>query len=84
MRTIKEKRFTVDGKEMIVRTGEYAFQANGSITLQSGENVIQAIATMGPENNDLDFFPLQVEYKENLYAYILPHKKQDPQTFLQI
>ena len=68
MRTIKEKRFTVDGKEMIVRTGEYAFQANGSITLQSGENVIQAIATMGPENNDLDFFPLQVEYKENLYA----------------
>ena len=68
MRTIKEKRFTVDGKEMIVRTGEYAFQANGSIALQSGENVIQAIATMGPENNDLDFFPLQVEYKENLYA----------------
>lgn len=68
MRTIKEKKIRIGDKEAVIRTGEYAFQANGSVTLQCGETVVQAVVTMGPENNDLDFFPLQVEYKENLYA----------------
>lgn len=68
MRTINEKRIMVGGKELIIKTGEYAHQANGSVTLQCGDTVIQAVVTMGPEKNDMDFFPLQVEYKENLYA----------------
>lgn len=68
MRVIKEKKIMIGGKEIVIKTGEYAHQANGSVTLTCGETVIQAVAVMGPESNDLDFFPLQVEYKENLYA----------------
>ncbi|HBD92925.1 MAG: polyribonucleotide nucleotidyltransferase [Spirochaetes bacterium GWF1_31_7] len=68
MRVINEKKIMIGGKELIIKTGEYAHQANGSVTLQCGETVIQAVVVMGPEKNDMDFFPLQVEYKENLYA----------------
>jgi len=68
MLDVKEKKIKIGDKEAILRTGEYALQANGSITLQCGETLVQAIVTMGDENPDLDFFPLTVEYNENLYA----------------
>ena len=65
---IKEKKFMIGDKESVIRIGEYAWQANGSVVLQCGETLVQAIVTMGNENPDLDFFPLTVEYNENLYA----------------
>jgi polyribonucleotide nucleotidyltransferase len=65
---VKEKKFMIGDKESVIRTGEYAHQANGSVILQCGETLVQAIATMGNENPDVDFFPLTVEYNENLYA----------------
>ncbi len=68
MRKIIEKRIKLGDKEGIIRVGEYAHQANGSVTLQVGDTVVHAVATMGRAENGLDFFPLQVEYKENLYA----------------
>ncbi|HPO49869.1 MAG TPA: polyribonucleotide nucleotidyltransferase, partial [Spirochaetota bacterium] len=68
MLDVKEKMFKIGDKEAILRSGEYALQANGSIILQCGETLVQAIVTMGNENPDLDFFPLTVEYNENLYA----------------
>ena len=68
MRKIYEKKIRVADKELLIKVGEYAHQANGAVILQCDETVIQAVAVMGPEKNDMDFFPLQVEYKENLYA----------------
>ena len=68
MLEIKEKKFMLGDKEITIRTGEYALQANGSITLQCGETLVQAVAVMGKTDSPTDFFPLTVEYNENLYA----------------
>ncbi|OHD09439.1 MAG: polyribonucleotide nucleotidyltransferase [Spirochaetes bacterium GWD1_27_9] len=65
---VKEKKLFIGDKEVSIKVGEYALQANGSIILQCGETLVQAIACMGGDNPDLDFFPLTVEYNENLYA----------------
>ena len=56
------------GKKLIVTTGELAGQANGACTVQCGETVVLATATMGTEDRDTDFFPLTVEYEERFYA----------------
>lgn len=57
------------GKKLIVETGKLAQQANGSCTVQYGDTVILATATMGKEPRDgIDYFPLMVDYEEKLYA----------------
>ncbi|MDD5222154.1 MAG: polyribonucleotide nucleotidyltransferase, partial [Patescibacteria group bacterium] len=56
------------GRKLIVTTGELAGQANGACTVQYGETVVLATATMGTEDRDTDFFPLTVEYEEKFYA----------------
>ncbi len=65
------KRYTVDvaGKEFIIETGHLAFLANGSVTVRVGDSMILATATASKEpREDIDFFPLSVEYEERLYA----------------
>lgn len=56
------------GRKLIVKIGEMAGQANGSCTVQYGETVVLATATMGSQDKDVDFFPLTVEYEERFYA----------------
>src|SRR3989338_7393815 len=53
----------------IFSTGLWAKQANGSISVSSGDTVVLATACMsrGPSLNR-DFFPLTVEYQERTYA----------------
>lgn len=68
MLQIQEKKFMIGDKEIVITLGEYALQANGSVVLRCGETLVQTIVVMGVENPDLDFFPLTVEYNENLYA----------------
>jgi polyribonucleotide nucleotidyltransferase len=68
MLDIKEKKFMLGDKEIVITMGEYAHQANGAITLRCGETLVQAVAVMGKTDSGTDFFPLTVEYNENLYA----------------
>jgi polyribonucleotide nucleotidyltransferase len=50
-------------------TGKLAAQAGGSVTVQFGDSVVFAAATMGNEPRlGQDFFPLTVEYEERMYA----------------
>jgi len=56
------------GRKLIVTTGELAGQANGACTVQYGDTVVLATATMGAEDRDTDFFPLLVDYEERFYA----------------
>lgn len=56
------------GRKLIIKTGELAGQANGACTVQYGETVVLATATMGSQDRDVDFFPLTVEYEERFYA----------------
>lgn len=65
---VKESKINFEGKEISLRTGEYAHQANGSVILQCGETVIHAVCCMNNSETGLDFFPLTVEYVEHLYA----------------
>lgn len=66
-----EKRFetTWGGKTLSIDVGKYAQQANGSCLVQYGDTVVLATATMSPDQREnIDFFPLMVEYEEKMYA----------------
>ncbi len=56
------------GKKLILETGALAPLANAAVKVQYGDTVVLATAVMGEVNPDLDYFPLLVDYKENLYA----------------
>jgi polyribonucleotide nucleotidyltransferase len=64
------KRYStlVGGREIIIETGLLAAQAGGAVTVRLGDTVMFAAATMGEPRQDVDFFPLSVEYEERLYA----------------
>ncbi len=49
-------------------TGKLAQQANGSVLVQQGDNVLLLTATMAKPREGIDFFPLTVEVEERLYA----------------
>jgi len=60
---------TVGGKELIVETGAYCGQANGSCIVRCGDTVVMVNATMSKTPRDgMDFFPLQVDYEEKMYS----------------
>ena len=49
-------------------TGEMAKQASGSVLVQYGETVLFVASQTGPPRAGIDFFPLQVDYRERLAA----------------
>ncbi|MCX6053701.1 MAG: polyribonucleotide nucleotidyltransferase [Chloroflexi bacterium] len=60
---------TVGGRPLTFETGKLAAQAGGAVTVQFGDTVVFAAATMGNEPRmGQDFFPLTVEYEERMYA----------------
>ncbi|MBT4554968.1 MAG: polyribonucleotide nucleotidyltransferase [Candidatus Marinimicrobia bacterium] len=64
---IKEKE--IAGKTMRLETGRMARQSNGSVMVTYGETTILAVVNAAKTpREDLDFFPLQVEYREKHYA----------------
>jgi polyribonucleotide nucleotidyltransferase len=65
------KKFTatVGTKTLTFETGRLAGQAGGAVTIQLGDTVIFASATMSSEvRPGIDFFPLTVDYEERMYA----------------
>jgi len=67
---MEKKTFStiVGGKAMTAEFSDLADQANGSVILHYGKSVVFATAVMGPERNDIDYFPLSVDYEEKNYA----------------
>lgn len=66
---IKEYKYDLLGKEIIVTIGKVAKQANGSCTIQCGETVVLVTATASKEPREgIDFFPLSCDFEEKLYA----------------
>ncbi|PJA47553.1 polyribonucleotide nucleotidyltransferase [Candidatus Uhrbacteria bacterium CG_4_9_14_3_um_filter_36_7] len=67
----QSKRFEIEwgGKTLSIETGVFAQQANGSCLVQYGDTVVLATATMGEsDRQEIDFFPLMVDYEEKFYA----------------
>jgi polyribonucleotide nucleotidyltransferase len=59
----------VDGKTMTIETGLLARQAAGAVTVRLGDTVlISAITCTKTPREGIDYFPLQVEYREKYYA----------------
>ena len=64
---IKERE--IAGKNMRLETGRMARQSNGSVLVTLGETTVLATVNAAKEpREDIDFFPLQVEYREKHYA----------------
>jgi polyribonucleotide nucleotidyltransferase len=58
----------IAGRPLTISTGTIAKQAAGSVTVQYGETVILAAVARGKPREGLDFFPMQVEYRERRSA----------------
>lgn len=59
---------TVGSQTITFETGKLAGQAGGAVTIQLGDSIVFASATMGSVREGLDFFPLSVDFEERLYA----------------
>jgi polyribonucleotide nucleotidyltransferase len=60
---------TIGDQEIIIETGKLAEQAGGAVTVQVGQTVVFATATMSKHAREgIDFFPLSVDYEEKMYA----------------
>lgn len=59
---------TVGGKTITIETGRLAKQADGSVLVTSGNNMVLVTAVSSRKESTLDFFPLTVEYQEKFYS----------------
>jgi polyribonucleotide nucleotidyltransferase len=67
----QETTVTVDlgGKTLTIGTGLLARQAAGAVTVRLGDTiVISAVTCTDAPREGIDYFPLQVEYREKYYA----------------
>ena len=66
---VKTFKKEIAGRELIIETGKVANQANGSVTVQYGDTLLLATATMSSRQREgINYFPLMVDYEERLYA----------------
>lgn len=60
---------TVGGKKLIAEFSDLAEQAHGSVILRYGNTAVLATAVMSTKTrDDIDYFPLTVDYEERYYA----------------
>jgi polyribonucleotide nucleotidyltransferase len=63
------KEVVIGGKTLSIETGRYAKQANGAVMVRLGDTQVLVTACASEEAKpDLDYFPLQVEYREKSSA----------------
>jgi len=65
---IYNKEIEIGNKKLSIETGKLAKQANGSIMVRYGDTMVLVTAVAGALREDVDFFPLQVEYREKYFA----------------
>ena len=56
------------GRAIVVETGKMALLAGGSVTVQQGETIVLVAACSDKPRPGIDFFPLQVDYREKFSA----------------
>ncbi len=62
------KSLELGGRTLTLKTGKLAPQAGISVLTQYGDTVVLVTVTSAPLKQELDYFPLSVEYQERLYA----------------
>ena len=58
----------VGSSTLVLESGKLALQANGSVLIRQGDNVLLVAATMGKPRQGGDFLPLTIDLEERLYA----------------
>jgi polyribonucleotide nucleotidyltransferase len=59
---------SVGSRQITIETGRLAKQADGSVLVSSGANMVLVTAVSAKEPKDVDFFPLTIEYQEKFYS----------------
>jgi len=66
---IHKEEIELEGKKLVLETGKIARQADGAIIASWGETVVIATVVGAKKvNEELDYFPLSVNYQEKYYA----------------
>ena len=65
---IIEKSIELDGQKLTLQFGKLAQAVDSSVYATLGDTAVLVTVALGPENPNLDYFPLSVEYAEKLYA----------------
>lgn len=58
----------IGGRTLTISTGSYAKLADGSVTVQYGDTVLFGAVVRANPREGIDFFPLQVDYRERRAA----------------
>ncbi|NLC26468.1 MAG: polyribonucleotide nucleotidyltransferase [Fastidiosipila sp.] len=59
----------INGKQLVLETGELAQFANGSVLVKFGEtNILSTATASDSERPGMSFFPLTVDYEEKMYS----------------
>ncbi len=62
---VKNVAIEIRGKELSLKTGRMARQADGSVVAQYGDTVVLATAVSSKTAKEgIDFFPLTIDYQE--------------------
>lgn len=67
MQAIRVER-NIGGRVLAIETGSYAKLAAGSVTVQYGDTVVFGAVARANPREGIDFFPLQVDYRERRAA----------------
>ncbi len=65
---IFSKSVEIGNKTLVLEVGRFAGQANGAVLARLGDTMVLTTVVAGRILEELDYFPLQVEYMERLYA----------------
>lgn len=66
---IKKVELEVRGNSLVLETGKFAKQADGSVIVKYGDTMVLATVVAKKEaRKDIDFFPLTIDYQEKTYA----------------
>jgi len=69
MKNSKRIEVTIGDKTLILESGALAQQAAGSCTVRQGDTILfSAVTCSATPREGIDYFPLQVEYREKFYA----------------
>ncbi|HMB94746.1 MAG TPA: polyribonucleotide nucleotidyltransferase, partial [Tepidisphaeraceae bacterium] len=58
----------IGGRKLSIETGTYAKLADGAVTVQYGDTVVFGAVVRAKPREGIDFFPLQVDYRERRAA----------------
>src|SRR5438045_5569527 len=58
----------IGGRKLSIETGTYAKLAHGAVTVQFGDTVVFGAVVRANPRAGIDFFPLQVDYRERRAA----------------